>query len=126
MGKISPWVFIGLGIFVTLTSSFNDKLHFFLIFGISFIIWGLVGFITRKSSSKSVKSVHSHSSASFHHQNSPSSPSLNRSHPANLNRGAHQQHPSQYNQQHPYKRCPNCHKLILREYRFCPYCGYGV
>ena len=141
MSKINPNVFIILGVIVTVSSAIQDRLHFFIIFGVGFILWGGVGLILNKKEKKSnnnynnIHQQHPKHKINHQHQNQHNINHNNQQHSSriqnpqnhnNNNNNMHQQK-NPHNINHPtHKRCPNCHRIIPKEYRFCPYCGYGV
>lgn len=157
MTKINPKIFIGLGVIVTISSLLQERMKFFLIFGIGFIIWGVVGLI-QATSNRSKPSQREEIRQKFSNQNHPAQHSqghqqnMNHSHQQathnyhnnNTNNNNHHQNHTQHvhsqhnaNHTHPHhqqtqvsphthKRCPSCHRIIEKTYRFCPHCGYGV
>ena len=107
MSKIHGMVYIGIGIFITLTSwkiNYNALILFFY-FGILFVLIGISKIIYRlykvEEDNKPINRTAHHLG---HHQ-------------------IHNHSPLQNSQNHQYKKCHRCGSLIKFADRFCSRCG---
>lgn len=141
MSDINPFVFIGLGIVVTISSLLNRDMIIFVVAGAGFILWGLYKLLIKKKEVNKQKIVQNrnnnyrnnspNTSSNFRTNNPQFQQTNNRLNQNNFN---NQQRVNVDNNKRPiqnpnllqYKRCPNCQSSYERSYRFCPYCGYGV
>lgn len=131
MGKINPWVLVGLGTVVAIASLFEKSMRIFVFVGLAMAFWGFVRYYldaasgSKKDKSQSVKHNVEHQAAQRQYAQHQQHNQPQRGHYQQHPNAAHQHH-AQHVHQVQYKKCPNCLGTYESTYRFCPYCGYGV
>jgi uncharacterized paraquat-inducible protein A len=113
MADIPAWVHIGLGIIIAILSSLNKKMYLFVPIGIGLLLWGIYRLFGNKKEYEARKKLHARILAQHN------------SHKKTENHAHNKVNHNTINHEH-HKHCPNCRATIHKNYRFCPYCGFGI